>query len=83
MTCSSGVSGVDKIRGEKGNDILVSGDIASDLDFATLRAVSQAWANSRSVTDEAVDKLLDETRSDASCVQLTGGRRRFVYHQLG
>ena len=56
-----GGDGNDRIVGSAGHDILVAGDIGCGLDLAALRAVSQAWAASRTVTAEAVDDFLDET----------------------
>jgi Ca2+-binding RTX toxin-like protein len=69
-----GGAGVDRIVGSAGHDVLVAGDIGCDLNLAALRAVSQAWAASRTVVAEAVDDFLDESVfADDAVDQLTGG----------
>jgi Ca2+-binding RTX toxin-like protein len=69
----AGGSGADRIVGSAGNDILTAGDIGSGLDLAALRAISQAWAASRSVGDSTVDDYLDTTVfTDAAVDQMTG-----------
>ena len=49
-------------------------DGAVRFDLPTLRAISQQWANSRTVAAaEAIDATLDEALSDSDADQLTGG----------
>jgi Ca2+-binding RTX toxin-like protein len=68
-----GGAGADRSVGSGGNDVLVAGDIAADLSLAALREISNAWASSRSVSDDAVEGILDETTNDDQVDTLTGG----------
>src|SRR5262249_46940914 len=65
--------GSDRIKGEQGHDVLASGDLAGDFDFAALHAVSQAWADSHPASDPTIDDSLDELIDDHRLDQLTGG----------
>jgi Ca2+-binding RTX toxin-like protein len=67
-----GGTGKDRIVGSAGHDILVSGDVAANLDLSALRAISQAWAASRTVDEQTVDEILDETVVNGDSDMLTG-----------
>jgi Ca2+-binding RTX toxin-like protein len=67
-----GGNGKDRIVGSAGHDILVSGEIALWLYWESLREISSAWANTRSVSAEAVDDVIDEVYGDESSDTLTG-----------
>lgn len=64
--------GADRIVGSAGHDILVAGCVGCASTEQDLRAISAAWAASKSLDAELVDAVLDETGLVAGFDQLTG-----------
>ena len=67
-----GGTGADRLVGSAGNDILVAGDLECGLDLAMLRAIANAWNQSRSATNDVVDDAVDEAIADSNADKLTG-----------
>jgi Ca2+-binding RTX toxin-like protein len=67
-----GGDGKDRIVGAAGDDILVAGDLGCRFGLETLRAISNAWASTRSTSAPSVEDLLDEIYRDGDSDMLTG-----------